>query len=54
MISVSLLPKILQEFCAAHNYVSSAATAAEQKTDETPADEAEVDFDNMPASAPME
>ena len=45
MISAELLPKILQEFCSVNNYVSSAATAGEQKTDDAPADEEEDPLD---------
>ena len=70
MISVELLPKILQEFCAANNYVSlsfppavpaansvtavTAPTAAEQKTQEDQADEEDDGFDNLPDSESME
>ena len=60
MISVELLPKILQEFCAANNYVSAStavttATAAEQKTEESPADEEDDGFgDNLSESESMQ
>ena len=66
MISVELLPKILQEFCAANNYVSTDtppvvpaanavnATTAEQKTQEAPTDEEDDGFGNLPDSESME
>ena len=61
MISVELLPKILQEFCAANNYVSAStavttATAAEQKTQEAPTDEEDDGFgnDNLSESESMQ
>lgn len=68
MISVELLPKILQEFCAANNYVSTDtppvvpaanavnATTAEQKTQEAPTDEEDDGFgnDNLSESESMQ
>ena len=51
MISVELLPKVLQEFCAAHNFVSakvSSPSGGNEVTEEVQSDAAEDDFDNIP------
>ena len=68
MISVELLPQILQEFCVANNYLSTDtppvvpaanavnATTAEQKTQEAPTDEEDDGFgnDNLSESESMQ
>ena len=51
MISVALLPKVLQEFCAANNFAVSVTPSSDSDgdTDAIPTDEAEDDMENMPA-----
>ena len=51
MISVELLPKVLQEFFAAHNFVSAKASppsGGNEVTEEVQSDATEDDFDNIP------
>ena len=50
MISVELLPKVLQEFCAAHNFAVSVTPSSDGDgdTDAIPTDEAEDDMDDLP------
>lgn len=56
MISVALLPKVLQEFCAANNFAVSVTPSSDGDgdTDAIPTDEAEDDMDDMPAPAPLD